>query len=101
MNFLAQSLKISGYEIKGPLPAGKFDTTGDVVNALIKIIFPVALFVLFLYLMMAGFDLTRSMGNPEGFKKAKSKMTNAIVGFILLAVSYWMAEIARNIFWGK
>ncbi len=105
MRTLAQSLNIGGQQIQGPLnqssKASELSTVGGIVNAFLNVLFPVALFILFIYLVWAGFDMARSMGNPETLKKAKARLTNAVIGMILLGVSYWAAEIAVKIFWGQ
>lgn len=105
MRTLAQSLNIGGQQIQGPLSqsskASELSTVGGIVNTFLNYLFPIALFILFIYLVWSGFDIAKSMGNPEELKKAKTKLTNAIIGMILLGVSYWAAEIAVKIFWGQ
>ncbi|MFA6005395.1 MAG: hypothetical protein WC775_02815 [Patescibacteria group bacterium] len=102
-HLLAQALTINGtqgsFTLNGPLPA-KFATIGDVVTVVMQAVFPLALFVLFIYLLWSGFDMARSWNSPELIKKAKSRITNSIVGIIMLALSYWLAQIATKIFWG-
>jgi len=100
---LAQALTINGaqgsFTLNGPLPA-QFNTIGDVVSVVLKAVFPLALFILFVYLLWSGFDMARSWNSPELIKKAKARITNSIIGIILLALSYWLAQIATKIFWG-
>lgn len=93
---LAQSLQIGGQNITGPVT--KFTNIADIINAAIGIIFPLALFILFVYLMWSGFDMIRNLGNPKLVESAKLRITNALVGIILLAISYWLAQIAQSIF---
>ena len=95
-NYLAQSLKIGGQEIEGPVT--KFESLGDIINAVIKIIFPLALFILFVYLLWSGFDMVRNLGNAKLVESAKLRITNAIIGIILLSLSYWLAQIASKAF---
>lgn len=105
-NLLAQTLKIINPDLptEEQTPSltivGKtnFNTLADVVNAVLKFLFPLALVIAFLYFILAGWDLVQSMGNPEGMKKAQSKMTNAVIGLLLLGISYWMAQILIRIF---
>lgn len=103
---LAQELQISGYQIQGPLPTdaatgvSSFNTVGDVLNVVLKALFPLALFVVFVYILWAGFDMARSMGNADLVKKARARITNAVIGIIILSISYWLAQIAKQIFWG-
>jgi hypothetical protein len=102
VKLLAQ-LKINGQEVYDPLSISgeKVNTVGDLVNLLLPVVFTLALIAVFIYLLWAGVDMARGMGNPDAVKKGKARITNAIVGFILLSLSYWGAQLAQNIFWGK
>lgn len=93
---LAQSLQIGDQSFSGPIT--KFNTVADIVNAAIGIIFPLALFILFVYLMWSGFDMVRNLGDSKLIESAKLRITNALVGIVLLAISYWLAQIASNLF---
>lgn len=94
--FLAQSLNIGGQTIEGPVD--KFNSLADIVNEVLKFVFPIALFLLFVYLLWSGFDMVRNLGDAKRVESAKTRITNAIVGIILLAISYWAAQIAVKIF---
>lgn len=102
---LAQTLKIIDPDVTGNVTPilsitgqSSFNTIADVVNAVLKFLFPLALVIAFVYIVWAGWDLIQSMGNPEGMKKAQAKITNAILGLILLGISYWMAQIVVRFF---
>lgn len=92
---LAQQIKISGMEepIEGPLPAEFTDLASVVTIALKKLIFPVAGVILFAYLVWGGFDYLTSMGDPKKAEVGKNKITNAIVGFVIIFVAYWIVQI--------
>ncbi len=93
---LAQSLQIGNENITGPVT--KFNNLADIINAVLGIVFPLALFALFVFLLWSGFDMVRNLGNPKLVESAKMRITNAIIGIILLAVSYWLSEIVIDIF---
>ncbi|MCR4329810.1 MAG: hypothetical protein NUV65_04685 [Candidatus Roizmanbacteria bacterium] len=103
--FLAQTLNIIDPDVTGNVTPSlsisgrsNFNTIADLVNAVLHFLFPLALFIAFVYFVWAGWDLIQSMGNPEGMKKAQAKITNAVLGLILLGISYWMAQIVVRIF---
>lgn len=106
--FLAQQLQIidpdnlnaSPATVQGPLPTDgpQYNTLADVLNPILKIVFPLMLVVAFLLIVWAGFDLARSFGNPEALKKAQARLTNIIIGLVLLAMSYWLAGLVKSIF---
>jgi hypothetical protein len=90
--------------IAGPLPLNadgteRFSSLGDIINAILGVLFPLVLVVVFLYLVLAGFEMATSLGNAEKIKKSKARITNAVVGLALLSVSYWLAQIVTKIFW--
>jgi hypothetical protein len=98
--FLAQSIKITGYEIKGPLegPGGaKIETVADVVGIFVNFLFPLAGVLLFVFLVWGGFDFLTSSGNPEKVKSGKAKITSAIIGFILLVLSFFVVRIVTYV----
>ncbi len=96
------SLKIPGVEkeIEGPLvnPEIKDGNIGDIINLLIPYIFTIAGLVLFIMLIMGGFGLLTSGGNPDKVNAAKGKLTSALIGFVIIFVSYWLMKILEIIF---
>lgn len=94
---LADTLTISGQPIEGPLVG--IENIADVVNKITKFfIFPAAGIILFFVLVFAGFELLLSGGNPEKLKSAKAKITSAVIGFVLLVLSYFIVRLIAKIF---
>ena len=98
MNLLAQSLQIGGQTIEGPLDPGKFNSVADIINYFMGPMAIIALLIFFVYMLMAGIELLRNFGDPALVKKGKARITNAILGIIFLAASYWAAQILQKIF---
>jgi hypothetical protein len=71
---------------------------GDIINALLPYLFTLAGLLLLLYLIYAGFGLMTSAGDPKKIQEAKSKLTNSLVGFIIIFVSYWLVQIIGKMF---
>ncbi len=96
---IAQILNLpGGQQIVGPLPADRFPNLASVVTqATNRIVFPVAGVFLLLYLVWGGFDFLTSMGDPKKAESGKNKITNALLGFILIFVAYWIVQIAQFI----
>ncbi len=38
-----------------------------------------------------------AVGNEEGVREGKAKITNAIIGFVIIFVSYWIVQILEII----
>lgn len=95
---LAQ-LTIGGTPIDNP-PGFKpeFTNLASLVNNAIPILFSIAGILLLLYLIWGGFDFLLSMGDPKKAEAGKGKITNAIVGFIIIFVAYWVVQIVSYLF---
>ena len=87
---LAQIINISGTPIKGPLPE---DTTiNSLITKMLDFLYPLAAIILFFFLVWGGFTFMTSQGDPEKMKSARAKITSAIIGFVLLLLSYIIAK---------
>ena len=71
---------------------------GKIISQLLPYLFAIAGLLLLLYLIWGGFSLMTSGGDPKHMDQAKGKITNAIIGFLLLFVSYWLVQILQVIF---
>lgn len=98
---LAQVLKLPGDSaentVTGPLPS-KFTNLASVVSNAIPFIFPIAGVLLLFYLVWGGFDYLTSMGDAKKAEAAKGKLTNAIIGFLIIFFAYWIVQILDNVF---
>ena len=98
----AQIIKLPGttpgtdVPIEGPVP--QFGTLADIINKLLPILFAAAGIILFFFLIAGGFDLLTSAGDPKKAESAKGKLTNAIIGFIIIFVAWWLTQILARIF---
>jgi hypothetical protein len=70
---------------------------GEIVSALIPYFFTAAGILLLLYLLVGGIQLMLSGGDPKAMQDAKSKITNAFVGFLIVFTAYWLAQIVGNL----
>lgn len=94
--------------IKDSLPgytAGKIDVTmvdnltiGYIISKILPYIFVIAGLILFIFLIVGGFELLTSAGNPESIKKGQEKITSALVGFIIIFLAYWLTQALEIIF---
>lgn len=73
-------------------------TIGDIFSDALKYIYIFAGLGVFIYLIYGGFQLMISGGDPAAIDEAKGKITNAIIGFIIIFTSYWLIQIIETIF---
>ena len=75
----------------------KADSVGGIINNTLPFIFVIAGFILLLYLVWGGFAWMTSGGDPKAIEGAKSKITNALIGFVILFAAYWIVQILGGI----
>jgi hypothetical protein len=94
----AQSLKLPGVDepISGGLSG--FETIGDLVRRFLPYVFAFAGFGLLLMIVSAGYTYLTSAGDAKAMDSARQRLTNGLIGFIIVFVAFWMVQIAGYIF---
>ena len=77
--------------------SGEQGNIGSIVSSFLNYLFPLAGILLLLYLIFGGFSLMTSGGDPKAVQAAKSKITNALIGFIIVFTSYWLVQILGTV----
>lgn len=95
-SLLVQEINVGGQKITGPLVG--INKPADVINKLIPIVMGFAVIILFFVLVWGGYSFMTSQGNPDKIKAARSKITTAIIGFVLLIFSYVVVRALSTIF---
>ena len=90
---LAQALTLpGGAKITGPTNFNYSTVTG-VISEAITFIFAIAGVGLLIMIILAGFTLLTSIGDPKKMEMGKSKLTSAIIGFVIIFTAYWITQI--------
>lgn len=102
-HLLAQSLTLPGNgTIEGPKGLtsafGSNMTIGSIVSRAIPLVFIFAGVGLFIMLLASGFTFLTSAGDPKKLSQAQGQLTNALVGFVIIFVSFWAVQAAGIIF---
>lgn len=64
----------------------------DVIGRIIQIAFGLAGLVALFYLILGGYNYITSGGDPERVEMAKVMITNAIIGMVVILVSYLLVD---------
>ena len=80
--------------IKG---ATGYNSIGEFVSTIIPNVLIVANIILFVIIVMAGFTVITSAGNPDKQKEASQTLTFAVLGFIIIFAAYWIMGILKII----
>lgn len=78
-------------------PAKKFDSIASFINLLIPTIMISAGVILLFMIIISGFSILQSPGNPEALKKAQKLLTYSIVGFGIIVISYIIMRLINVI----
>lgn len=70
---------------------------GDVVGAILPYVFAASGILLLLYLLLGGFQLMFSAGDPKKIQGAWGKITNAVIGFFIIFLAYWLTQLFGKI----
>ncbi len=73
-------------------------TIGGIIGAAVPYIFTIAGMLLLVYLIFGGLQLMLSQGEPKAAQAAKSHITNALVGFIIIFIAYWVVQLFGIVF---
>ncbi len=82
-----------------PGVSDQLTTPGAIVSRVLQFLFPLAGLVLFVMLIWGGFEiLAKSVQGTKALEAGKNRITAAVVGFLLLFATYWMAQIIEAVF---
>ncbi len=66
---------------------------GEIISRLLPYFFTAAGILLLLYLLYGGISLMLSGGDPKAIQSARSKITGALIGFVIVFSAYWLVQI--------
>lgn len=81
-----------------PALVQQFSTPGGIVSRILLFSFPIAGLILFVMSVWGGFEILAGAHNKKSMDAGRQRVTAAIVGFLLLFSSYWIAQIVEYIF---
>lgn len=73
-------------------------SVGDILNKTVPVLIGIAGLFLLFYLVMGGFGVMTSKGDPKALEAAKSKITSAVIGFVIIAIGYLLVQLIGLIF---
>lgn len=91
---IGEEFKIKGNTgIKNAGPA--YQSIGDFISAILPNIYIIAGIIVFFLFIGGGFMLITSGDNPDQKGNGAKAVTAAVVGFIIIFVSYWIVQIVE------
>lgn len=84
--------------LSGSAVADDLSTPGGILSRVITFAFPLAGLILFVMLFWGGFEMLSGAATKKSMDAGKQRVTAAVVGFILLFVSYWLVRLLEEVF---
>lgn len=69
----------------------------DIVASAIPYLLALAGILFLVYIVYGGISLMLSQGDPKAIESSKAKITNGLIGFIVVFCAYWIVQLAGNI----
>lgn len=66
---------------------------GELISNVLPYVFGIAGILLLVYLVLGGLQLMTSRGDPKAMQGAQAKISNALLGFIIVFAAYWIVGL--------
>jgi hypothetical protein len=74
------------------------DSLGSIIGGFLPYLLAIAGLILFGMLVMGGFTMLAGAADKESQEKGKKQITSAVIGFLVIFLAYWIAQILQVIF---
>lgn len=71
---------------------------GGFIGNILPYVFGVAGIALLIYLILGGLQIMTSRGDPKAMQSAQAKITNALIGFVIIIFAYFIVQIFGQVF---
>ena len=72
-------------------------TLGGIIGNTLPYVFGVAAILLLIYLVTAGLSMMLSRGDPKAMQAAQSKITNALIGFVIVFFAFTLVALIGRV----
>lgn len=72
-------------------------TLGKILTQFLPYVFTGAGIALFIYLLLGGFQFLTSGGEPKAVEGARNKITNAIIGFVIIFTAFLLTKVLERV----
>jgi hypothetical protein len=71
---------------------------GDIISVIFKTyIFYAAGIALLIYMIIGGFQIMLSRGDPKAMQSAQAKITNAAIGFVIVIIAFFIVQLVGQL----
>lgn len=73
-------------------------TPASIIGNILPYIFGAAAIALLIYLILGGFQMMTSRGDPKAMQGAQAKITNALIGFVIIIIAFFIVQLLGQLF---
>lgn len=101
---LLEGLSNADFDALNPLKsqgsphARTLSTPGGIISRILDFALPIGGMLLFVLLIWGGFEILTGAASSKSIDSGKQRIKAALIGFIILFSSYWIAQIVQEIF---
>ncbi|MFZ2199714.1 MAG: hypothetical protein WAV40_02920 [Microgenomates group bacterium] len=74
------------------------ESIGEIINNFLPAMLTIAGLILFAMLVSGGFTMLAGAADKEAQEHGKKQITSAFIGFFIIFLAYWIAQILEVIF---
>jgi hypothetical protein len=75
----------------------KFKDVGEIVSGILPFVYILAGLGLLIMLIWGGIELMTAVGNPKKVEAAQGRISGALIGFLLVFISYFVVQLVEVI----
>lgn len=76
----------------------QLSTPRGIISRILTFAFPLAGIILFVMIVWGGFEMISGAATKKSLDAGRQRVTAAIIGFLLLFVSYWIMQVVEVVF---
>ena len=73
-------------------------TPASIIGLILPYIFGAAAIALLVYLVLGGLQMMTSQGEPKAMQSAQAKITNAVIGFVIIIIAFFIVQLIGQLF---
>ncbi len=84
-------------EVIDPLPFGDGTTLADIFALIINVVIGIGIALTVIFLILGGIQYITSRGDAKAADAARSSLTNAVIGFIVVLAAVTIRFVVQNV----
>jgi hypothetical protein len=74
------------------------DNIAGIITTFLPYVFAIVGILLLVYFILGGFSLMYAGGDPKKVQAGWAKITNAVIGLVVVFLAYWLTRLLGSVF---